>query len=199
MDASRPAGRGGCRSGPSLGGVSRGPQVPDQAGRPSPGSSGLAERVVGRRSRRGALPRARSRPGRSPLRASASAPSCVGPFVALHLDRADPGRLELGAHLVRVADDHDRQALEVDALARDPPDVLDRDGLDALPVVRQLLVGQLVDGKARDRTEHSGRRLEPDREHARRGSRARPRARLRRPAPRGSASARRAGPSARER
>src|SRR2546423_391020 len=77
------------------------------------------------------------------------------PLVALDDDPPEPGTLELGGESVRVADEQDRRPLEVEVVAGGLRDVIDRHGLDGLAVARQLVVREVVDDEARQRTHHS--------------------------------------------
>ncbi len=85
-------------------------------------------------------------------------------LVALDDHRPEIGRLEFLRERIGVADEDQRDPLEVDVLAGDPLDVGDRDGVDPLAIASQLVVRQLVDKQAGQRTEDRARRLESDRE-----------------------------------
>src|SRR6185369_10826375 len=86
--------------------------------------------------------------------------------VALDHDPAQPGALERLAERVGIADEDDRRRVGSDMGGRGRLDVVDRNVLDACSVVRQLVVGQVMDGESGERADDGARRLEPEREDA---------------------------------
>ena len=136
-------------------GAVRRPAAECQAGRPSRRSSAGSSS--------GSSSTGRSISGSAVERPVSSSSDCLGtrsagPSSALDVDPAEVQRSRAPrAIAVRVPDEHDRQPVGSIRRWAVAQDVVRGHGLDPLAVLRQLLVGQPVDGEAGERAEDRAR------------------------------------------